>query len=76
MALSRSRFYISLYIIIPVIVAGLSIISSLVSFRITEYLMNHNLALNMPVNAWIVSIAVLSYLCGIIIVYVLLNPLK
>jgi len=76
MALSRSRFYISLYIIIPVIVAGLSIISSLVSFRITEYLMKHGLGINTPVNAWIFSIAVLSYLCGIVIVYMLLNPMK
>ena len=76
MALSKSRFYISLYIIIPVIVAGLSIISSLVSFRITEYLMKHDLGVNTPVNAWIFSIAVLSYLCGIVIVYMLLNPMK
>jgi len=76
MALSKSRFYISLYIIIPIIVAGLSIISSLVSFRITEYLMKHDLGLNTPVNAWIFSIAVLSYLCGMVIVYMLLNPMK
>ena len=76
MALSRSRFYISLYVIIPVIVAGLSIISALVSFRITEYLMKHDLGLNTPINAWIFSIAVLSYICGIVIVYMLLNPMK
>ncbi|CAD7848872.1 MAG: hypothetical protein [Olavius algarvensis Delta 4 endosymbiont] len=76
MALSKSRFYISLYIIIPMIVAGLSIISSPVSFRITEYLMKHDLGLNTPVNAWIFAIAVLSYLCGMVIVYMLLNPMK
>ncbi len=76
MALSRSRFYISLYIIIPVIVAGLSIISALVSFRITEYLINNDLGLSTPINVWIFSIAVLSYVCGITIVYIFLNPMK
>ncbi len=76
MALSKSRFYISLYVIIPVIVAGLSIISALVSFRTTEYLIKHNLGLSTPINVWIFSIAVLSYICGIVIVYMLLNPMK
>jgi len=76
MALSKSRFYISLYIIIPVIVAGLSIISALVSFRITEYLIKHDMGLSTPVNIWIFAIAVLSYVCGIVIVYMLLSPMK
>lgn len=76
MSLSRSRFYISLYIIIPVIIAGLSVISALVSFRITEYLMKHNLGLDTPINLWIFSITVLSVVCGILIVQMLLNPMK
>lgn len=76
MSLSRSRFYISLYIIIPVIVAGLSVISALVSFRITEYLIKNNLGLNTPINIWIFSIAALSIVCGIIIVQMFLSPMK
>lgn len=76
MALTKSRYYVSLYIIIPVIVAGLSIISALVSFRITEYLTKHGLGLSTPINVWIFAIAVLSYVCGIVIVYMLLSPMK
>jgi len=76
MALTKSRYYVSLYIIIPVIVAGLSIISALVSFRITEYLIKDDLGLSTPINVWIFAIAVLSYACGIVIVYMLLSPMK
>ena len=76
MALTKSRYYVSLYIIIPVIVAGLSIISALVSFRITEYLIKHDLGLSTPINVWIFAIAGLSYVCGIVIVYMLLSPMK
>ncbi len=76
MALTKSRFYISLYIIIPVIVAGLSIISALVSFRLTEYIIKHDLGLSTPINIWIFAIAGLSYMCGIAIVYMLLSPMK
>lgn len=76
MALTKSRYYVSLYIIIPVIVAGLSIISALVSFRLTEYLIKHDLGLSSPINVWIFAIAFLSYVCGLVIVYMLLNPMK
>jgi transcriptional regulator with GAF, ATPase, and Fis domain len=76
MSLSRSRFYISLYIIIPAIIAGLSVIAALVSFRITEYLMKNNLGLDTPINVWIFSITALSVVCGILIVQMLLNPMK
>jgi transcriptional regulator with PAS, ATPase and Fis domain len=59
-----------------VIVAGLSVISALVSFRITEYLIKNNLGLTTPINAWIFTNAAMSFICSLIIVDMLLKPLK
>ena len=33
----QSRFYISLYIIIPFIITGLTILAGIISFRLTKY---------------------------------------
>ena len=72
--MSKYRYYISLYIIIPVIFAGLSILSVIVSFRITEYYMKQEINLTQPIAAWTILIASIAFICGLIVVKLLLRP--
>lgn len=76
MGQSRSRFYVSLYIIIPVIIAGLTVLSAMVSFSLAEYFMNYKSGQTTPINTWIFLIAAISFACGLAIVRMLLSPMK
>jgi len=72
--MSKYRYYISLYIIIPVIFAGLSILSVIVSFRITEYYIKQEINLTEPILLWTFIIASIAFICGLIVVKLLLKP--
>jgi len=74
--MQRYRYYISLYIIIPVIFAGLSVLSVIVSFRITEYYMRHQVNLTKPIFIWTVVIATIAFICGLIVVRLFLKPVQ
>jgi len=74
--MKRYRYYISLYIIIPVIFAGLSILSVVVSFRLTEYYMRQEINLTKPIFIWTVVIATTAFLCGLIVVRLFLKPVQ
>jgi transcriptional regulator with GAF, ATPase, and Fis domain len=72
----RYKFYISLYIIIPVIFAGFSILSVIISFRITEYYMRQGIKLTGPIFLLAVLIAVIAFACGLLVVRFLLKPIQ
>jgi transcriptional regulator with PAS, ATPase and Fis domain len=74
--MKRHRYYISLYIIIPVIFAGLSILSVVVSFRITEYYMKQEINFTQPILLWTMIIASIAFLCGLIVVRLFLKPVQ
>lgn len=74
--MKRYRYYISLYIIIPVIFAGLSVLSVIVSFRITEYYLRHQVNLTKPIFIWTVVIATIAFICGLIVVRLFLKPVQ
>ncbi len=74
MSIRTNRFYISLYIIIPIIFGGLASISALVSYRLTEYSMKQGLGLDYAAVYWPLFIAAVSFLCGLVLVWFLLRP--
>ena len=74
--MKRYSFYISLYIIIPMIFAGFSILSVIVSFRITEYYMRQGIKLTGPIFFLAVLIAVVAFVCGLLVVRFLLKPVQ
>lgn len=74
--MKRQRYYISLYIIIPVIFAGLSILSVIVSFRITQYYMKETVNLTQPILLWTMIISTIAFLCGLIVVRLFLKPVQ
>ncbi len=74
--MKQNRYYISLYIIIPIIFAGLSILSSIVTFRVTEYFIKRGLAAEEPVLWVSVGIGVITYICSLLILVVILKPVE
>jgi hypothetical protein len=74
--MKRSRYHISLYIIIPFIFAGFSVFSALIAFRLTKY----RLAEGLDPAAWvfwfILVIGALSYAAGFALVRFILRPVE
>ena len=74
--MKQSRFYISLYIIIPFIFTGLTIFSAIVSFRLTKYGLMHGLDPARPVFWFILIIGFLAYVAGFALVRIILKPVE
>ncbi len=70
------RFQINLYIIIPLIFAGFSTLSLLVAYRLTRYYLNRNLHPEWPVAFWGTLLVVFTFICGLITVKYLIDPVK
>ena len=70
------RFHISLYIIIPVIFAGIAILSIIVTYNTTTYYLSKALNPQWPVVWWGIMLIGFTLICGILIVKLLIDPVK
>jgi len=70
------RFNISLYVIIPVIIAGISILASLTAFNITTYYTKRGLDPIWPVAFWGTIMVIVTVIFSILIVKFIIDPMK
>ena len=74
--MNRKRFYISLYVIVPVIFCGLALFSGIVASRIVLTQSRESASLFSPLVSWLVFIGTASFLCGLVVVRLLLSPVE
>jgi transcriptional regulator with PAS, ATPase and Fis domain len=72
----HSRFYISLYIIIPFIITGLTILACIISFRLTKYSLGQGADPAQPVFWLIIVLGILAFAIGFALVRVVLKPVE
>jgi len=72
----HSRFYISLYIIIPFIITGLTILASIISFRLTKYYLGQGSDPALPVFWFIILVGILTFIIGFSLVRFILRPVE
>ena len=70
------RFNISLYVIIPVIFAGIAILSIIVTYNTTMYYLAKDLDPEWPVLWWGMLLIAFTLISGILIVKLLIDPVK
>ncbi len=70
------RYHISPYVIIPVVFAGFATIATIVSFRITEYCLVHEIAPLWPISGWALLISMASFICSLLILRLILRPVE
>ena len=70
------RFYISLYIIIPFIITGLTILAAIISFRLTKYGLTHEFDPAQPVFWFIFAISIIAFATGFFMVRFILKPVE
>jgi transcriptional regulator with PAS, ATPase and Fis domain len=72
----QSRFYISLYIIIPFIITGLTILAGIISFRLTKYNLGQGSDPAQPVFLFIILVGILTFAIGFALVRFILKPVE
>ncbi|HOG15893.1 MAG: Nitrogen fixation protein VnfA [Syntrophaceae bacterium PtaU1.Bin231] len=70
---NRKRIYINLYILIPLIYSGLSIIAVVVTYRLACIGEEMEAAAG-PVLKWGVFIGAFSFICSLVILWLVMNP--
>lgn len=71
----KSRYNLSLYILIPFIFTGLSVLSVVIAFRYSNYSVK-GIEPPVEITAWLVVIIALTFLCGFLITWLILRPMK
>ncbi|MEJ2642459.1 MAG: sigma-54 dependent transcriptional regulator, partial [Desulfosarcinaceae bacterium] len=74
--LKEARRNLNLYVIIPIIFAGMSILSILLTYRITIYYRSKGLSPDWPLAFWGTLLVLFTFICGLLIVKFLIDPVK
>lgn len=75
-SLKNLRSNINLYIIIPLIFAGLSALALLVTYQLTRYYIDQGLAPEWPVAFWGIVLVLSTFILGLFTVKYLIGPVK
>ena len=70
------RFNISLYVIIPIIIAGIAILATIATFNITDYYFKRSMDPSWPVAFWGTIMILVTAIFGILIVKFIIDPMK
>ncbi len=76
MAIKDFRYHISLYVIVPVIFAGIAFLSALLTFLLAQHY--HRLVQDgsLQIHLWALLFALVSFFCGLVVTRLLLMPVK
>jgi transcriptional regulator with PAS, ATPase and Fis domain len=74
--MQKSRFQISLYILIPVIFSGITIFAVIVTYQIVDFHTKHNIETSWLLKTWGVGIGLFSFLCALLVIWMILRPVK
>jgi transcriptional regulator with GAF, ATPase, and Fis domain len=70
------RFNISLYVIIPVIIAGIAVLATIATFNITFYYLKRSMDPSWPVAFWGAIMFLVTAIFGILIVKFIIDPIR
>jgi len=74
--LRNIRFNINLYVIIPLIFAGLSALALLVAYELTRYYMDRSLAPEWPLAFWGILLILFTFILGLFTVRYIIDPVR
>ena len=76
MAIKDFRYHISLYVIVPVIFAGIAFLSALLTFLLAQHYHRLGQDGSLQIHLWALLFALGSFFCGLVVTRLLLMPVK
>ncbi|MFZ1983254.1 MAG: sigma-54 dependent transcriptional regulator [Desulfatitalea sp.] len=74
--MKNPSFHINLYVIIPLIFSGFTILGLLVAYRLTSYYLVHALPPQWPLAFWGMVLTLFTFGCGLLVVRFLIQPVE
>jgi transcriptional regulator with GAF, ATPase, and Fis domain len=74
--MKRARIHISLYILFPAIFSGIAFLTTIMTYRISEYYTRMSIDPSRPILYWTLSIVTFTFICGIAIAWIILKPIS
>ena len=71
----KLKYNVSLYILVPVIFTGLSVLSVIIAFQYSKYHVK-GITPSWEITTWLVVIIVLTFMCALLITWLILRPMK
>jgi transcriptional regulator with PAS, ATPase and Fis domain len=75
-AIKDFRYHISLYVIVPVIFAGIAFLSALLTFLLAQHYHRLGQDGSLQIHLWALLFALVSFFCGLVVTRLLLMPVK
>ncbi|NTV54516.1 MAG: sigma-54 factor interaction domain-containing protein, partial [Syntrophaceae bacterium] len=74
--MQKSRFQISLYVLIPIIFSGITIFAVIVTYQIVDFYAKYNVETPWLLKSWGIGIALFTFLCALLVTWLILRPIK
>jgi transcriptional regulator with GAF, ATPase, and Fis domain len=74
--MNKSRYHVSLYILVPFIFTGISILSAIGAYWISLGLAQSETEALWPIRLWGIGIGTATFLCGMVIARLILKPVR
>ncbi|MRR36610.1 sigma-54 factor interaction domain-containing protein, partial [bacterium] len=74
--MQKSRFQISLYLLIPIIFSGITIFAVIVTYQIVDFYAKHNIEIPWLLKSWGIGIGLFTFLCALLVTWIILRPIK
>lgn len=72
--MKRKDFHISLYILVPTILSGISVIAVIVTYRVTAYYILKGINPDIPILWLVIAVAFFAFICSILIIRFIMKP--
>jgi len=72
--LKKKDFHVSLYILVPTIFSGISILSVIVAYRVTAYYILRGIDPGIPILWLVIAVAVFAFFCSFLVIWFIVKP--
>jgi transcriptional regulator with PAS, ATPase and Fis domain len=73
--MQKRNIYISIFILVPVIFTGISVINVLITYKISTSFASSGSPPTVQIMAWGAAISILTFICGFLILRIVLKPI-
>ena len=74
--MQKSRFQISLYVLIPIIFSGITVFAVIVTYQLVDFYQKYQVDTAWMLRTWGIGIALFTFLCALLVTWIILRPIK
>ena len=72
--MKRKEFHVSLYVLVPTIFSGISVLAVIVAYRVSAYYILRGIDPDIPILWLVIAVTVFAFLCSFLIIRLIVKP--